>query len=281
MSPRATVKRLHVKRQTGLSLIELMIGMTLGLIVLGAVLYLFAGNRANYRHQESLALVQESGRFALELLARDIRMAGYAGCGNAAYVENLTPGEFGNETAIGGTSGANATTPDSITIQRASFRMATLEDMPAGDVVEVDDLRLLSSTPSGLENRRIVITDCAYLETFMVDDDGVNETSNQLTANAPLIRSYQPSSQLMPFEQVTYDVFDNALRQNNQSIAEGVSNMKILYGIDTTGDRSADSYIASPADWTQVVSVRINLTVTERDVTLPYSMTVTLRNRVP
>lgn len=284
MSARSSGWRLcgkqRLRHEAGLSLIELMIGMTLGLVVLGAVLYVFAGNRASYRHQESLSLVQESGRFALEILSRDIRMAGYAGCGNVAFVESLSA-QFDNANIVGGVEGANATTPDQITIRRADFRIATVEDMPSGDTVELDDLTFLAAVPASLEGAQMMITDCAYLETFEVANGGVDEPNDRLTATLALQRGYQPTSQVMRVGTVTYDVFDNALRQNNQPIVEGVTNMKILYGIDTTGNRSADDYEADPADWTQVVSVRIDLEIADGNVDLPFSTTVTLRNRVP
>lgn len=65
---------------TGLTLVELMVSITIGLIILAAVARLFVSSRATYTLEEGLARVQESGRFALEFLSQDIRMAGYAGC---------------------------------------------------------------------------------------------------------------------------------------------------------------------------------------------------------
>jgi type IV pilus assembly protein PilW len=67
-------------RIAGLTLVELMVAITIGLIILAAVARLFVSSRSTYNLEESLARVQESGRFAMEFLAQDIRMAGYAGC---------------------------------------------------------------------------------------------------------------------------------------------------------------------------------------------------------
>lgn len=61
------------RRQSGVSLIELMIAMILGLLVLGAVIQLFLGSKATYTSNEALARVQENGRFSLELLKREFR----------------------------------------------------------------------------------------------------------------------------------------------------------------------------------------------------------------
>jgi type IV pilus assembly protein PilW len=66
--------------QRGLTLIELMVSITIGLLIVGAMSYLYIGTRGAYRTNENLARLQESGRFALDWLARDIRMAGFSGC---------------------------------------------------------------------------------------------------------------------------------------------------------------------------------------------------------
>ncbi len=78
----------------GLTLVELMVAITIGLIILTAVIRLFATSRATYTLEEGLARVQESGRFAMEFLAQDIRMAGYAGCS-----ATLTGTQVGNLVA--------------------------------------------------------------------------------------------------------------------------------------------------------------------------------------
>jgi type IV pilus assembly protein PilW len=64
----------------GLSLIELMVALTIGLIITAAVAQLFATTRSAYTMEENMARVQENGRFAVQFLTQDIRMAGYAGC---------------------------------------------------------------------------------------------------------------------------------------------------------------------------------------------------------
>lgn len=71
------MRRRHI---LGLTLIELMVSMVIALILLLAVTRLFVVSRSTYTLEEGLARVQESGRFAIEFLSQDIRMAGYAGC---------------------------------------------------------------------------------------------------------------------------------------------------------------------------------------------------------
>lgn len=67
-------------RQAGLSLIELMVSLTIGLMILGALGAAYIGSRGAYRTSENLARVQETGRFALDQMATDVRLAGFFGC---------------------------------------------------------------------------------------------------------------------------------------------------------------------------------------------------------
>jgi type IV pilus assembly protein PilW len=75
--------------QKGLSLVELMIAITLGLILTAGVLQLFLSNNQTFRTQQATSRVQESGRLAAEFLASDIRMAGFTGFrGRLSAVQN-------------------------------------------------------------------------------------------------------------------------------------------------------------------------------------------------
>ena len=65
------------KAQQGFSLVELMIAMLLGLLLLVGVVNLFLGSSQTYRLQEALFRVQESGRFALDIIQRDLLNAGF------------------------------------------------------------------------------------------------------------------------------------------------------------------------------------------------------------
>ena len=62
--------------QTGLSLLELMIAMTLGLMITMTLGYILMGSRSTYRTQDASARVQDTGRFALEFIGRQLRAAG-------------------------------------------------------------------------------------------------------------------------------------------------------------------------------------------------------------
>lgn len=66
--------------QSGYSIVELMVALTIGIIILAAVATIFAGSRSTYQTDEGLARLQENARFALDFMNREIRLAGYFGC---------------------------------------------------------------------------------------------------------------------------------------------------------------------------------------------------------
>lgn len=66
--------------QRGLSLVELMVGMVLGLLLAGAVLQVYLSTKMTFNTQDQKSVLEESGRYALEVVARDVRMAGLTGC---------------------------------------------------------------------------------------------------------------------------------------------------------------------------------------------------------
>ncbi len=70
----------HPNKNSGLSLVELLIAMTLGLILLSSMIAVFSGNKRSADLNTALSNIQENARFALSEMSRDIRMGGYQGC---------------------------------------------------------------------------------------------------------------------------------------------------------------------------------------------------------
>lgn len=98
--------------QLGLTLVELMIAMTLGLLVLLAISSIYIGSRQTFRLQDDNARLQETGRYALEVMGRSIRQGGFW---------NMPINPVATATAFVGTpiTGVNAAspTPDTVTVQ--------------------------------------------------------------------------------------------------------------------------------------------------------------------
>ncbi|QIK39044.1 prepilin-type N-terminal cleavage/methylation domain-containing protein [Caldichromatium japonicum] len=78
-----------LSRQLGFTLVELMIALVLGLLVGGAAIGVFVSNQQVNRQGEAMARMQESARYAFELMARAIRGAGGVVCGGIEPVNVL------------------------------------------------------------------------------------------------------------------------------------------------------------------------------------------------
>lgn len=68
----------QLRQQSGFSLIELMIGLAIGLFILLGVVMVYVSSVRSQTTNDSLARVQESGRFATYLMAREIRQVGFS-----------------------------------------------------------------------------------------------------------------------------------------------------------------------------------------------------------
>ena len=77
-------------RERGVTLVELMIAMMLGLVLTAGMIQVFTGNRATYAFNDGLSRVQENARFALDRITQSARMAGYRGClADVGVINNL------------------------------------------------------------------------------------------------------------------------------------------------------------------------------------------------
>jgi type IV pilus assembly protein PilW len=87
-------------RQAGFSLIELMVGLTLGLLILVGLSTLFANTSVARGEIDKASRQIENGRFALQTLSDDIRHAGYFGAlANAPDVPGALPDPCSTVTA--------------------------------------------------------------------------------------------------------------------------------------------------------------------------------------
>ncbi|QRM18025.1 prepilin-type N-terminal cleavage/methylation domain-containing protein [Dechloromonas sp. TW-R-39-2] len=77
------------RSQRGLSLVELMVGMTIALVAVAAATSMYAATRQTSRVQASQARLAEDGRFAIFMLQRIIGQAGYRPPDGAKVIQPL------------------------------------------------------------------------------------------------------------------------------------------------------------------------------------------------
>jgi type IV pilus assembly protein PilW len=197
------------KRQAGLTLVEMMIAITLGLVVLLAIGSIYSSSRQTYRVQEDNARIQESGRYALEVIGRSIRQAGADA--EMSFNPVVITAECGTAAPCNTIFGTNAAT-DTLAVQFYAGR----EELNGG----------------------VWITrDC---------------TGGAVGAGA------------LPANVVTntFDVTGGSLRctggtGGTQALVSDVEDLQVVYGIDTNSDQAADQYVATPGNWSQVVTARV------------------------
>jgi len=97
------------KREKGVTLIELMIVLVIAAVLVGGVYTLFATQQRSYSVQDQVTGVQQDARAALDIMARDIRMAGGL-VGRDGF--NVNGAQFAITPTLNGGSGGT----DSITV---------------------------------------------------------------------------------------------------------------------------------------------------------------------
>lgn len=170
----------------GLSLIELMIALVLGLVVSAAAGGIFLANKRVYASTETLNRIQENTRVSFEIMARDLREAGGNPCGGGVpIVSQLVAGnttwwqqyDDGLHGYPAGTA-APGTTSGSGTAQRVADTDAIdLHLANNGDirVLQHDNpsANLRVNSAGGIEDGDILLV-CNNTFAFVFEATGVN-----------------------------------------------------------------------------------------------------------
>lgn len=175
--------------QRGLGLIEIMVALAISAVLLTGVIQIFLSSKLSYRVAEANARVQEGGRFAVNFMNEDLRLAGYLGCfrGDLSVAENVLndPSKFAWDlnTPLTGHDGDASSWSPALPAELAGLVL------PGTDVVisrglASDGVRLVPPFPAGgpgsakfftneagnnLSNADIVmVTDCRNGSIFQI-----------------------------------------------------------------------------------------------------------------
>jgi len=187
-------------RQRGLTLVELMVALTIGLFIAAFVGGIYLASARSARYQEAMARLQENARFAMETMSRSVRNTGYLGCGAVSKFANVVNGGRNNwwlnlERPIVGFEGGISTLPAEITSPASDPNVPLSVVKPAIDgsdafiSVSLDDseeLSVISHDPIGGQINTVahsiqpgniaIITDCNHTALFQVS--GPSNTSS-------------------------------------------------------------------------------------------------------
>lgn len=287
--------------QRGVSLVELMIAMAVGLLLLAGTMQIFSSSQATNHIQQALSRNQEAGRFAVQFLSRDVRMAGYTGCppgslDGANRIYSIANGlaadnQLRGDRFVGGTRGEDwSEAPTSIAVNQASDVLIIQhagssqgrisDDKPAGANLNMADNR------TGFTKGEIVfLTDCETADIFGVTavstsagNSSISHGSSRNSATPPHLHNrYESGSMVMRFVRNTYfigtrsganapSLYRTDVRGNVRELVEGVERMRIQYGVDGSGNGAVDGYRHADdvSDWGKVIAVRIALLTRSR-----------------
>jgi type IV pilus assembly protein PilW len=292
-----------VTRQTGLTMVELLVALAVGLFLTAGIIQLMANSNQASRSVNASSFVQENARFALATLAHDIRMAGFLGCrsGNdgsvslisssAAFDADAPADDAGRPIALRGLA------PD----EDPTWSLGSVQRVPGNDLIEIFSAQgtgttlsanlasaeaqlMLAGNPDGLKTGDVaVITDCQDASIFsvtgitgtMVEHTGVGRPYPEgarvfpLLANAYVVgtRANSPCAEQSCLYKVPLgrrNVSGGVIAAQDLVVVE---ELKLRYGQSAGGGvdyRTADDV----TDWSQVSTVRIGLLVgSDSDVT--------------
>ena len=267
-------------KNKGFSLIELMIGIALGLLVVAGVGTIFSNNYRTRLETEKTNLQIENGRYATQLLTDEMRMAGYYGELDPTSV--TTPATLPDPCDT-----TNATLVSSVAlpvqgIDNAAAVPSCISDLKTGTDIFVD--RRASSCVQGT-------TGCAaasdmYFQTSLCNTAAGQYLISASTASLNLtakdcattanIRSYRTNIYFVANNNQPGDGIPTLKVAELGSagftitpLVAGIDQFQIEYGIDTNGDSIPDVYTSDPGsyggctgvgcqtNWRNVVTARL------------------------
>lgn len=91
MNQRIMQENHRPSREHGVSIVEVMVAMVAGLLLMAGVGQVFTSSKQTYRIQDARARLQENARFAMGVMMRSLRDAGYMGCSNSTPLPTPYP----------------------------------------------------------------------------------------------------------------------------------------------------------------------------------------------
>lgn len=208
------LRRLGGLRQLGLSLVELMISMMLGMFVVLAGGALLVSTKSSYSAQNEVAQIEDTGRYALENISRSVRQAAFEDRGTedapivtqAGYSANIAG--FDARSLKGASEGLDALLNKAVN---------------GSDVLAI---RFFGSGPQ--PNGDGTMVNCAGFS--------VPAPESQAEADEGRGWSIYYVAEDSTGEPELYCKFRGDSGWTSQAIARGVESFQVLYGVDTDGD---------------------------------------------
>lgn len=253
-------------RQRGFSLVELMVASTIGLVLLTALVALFLSSKVSHTDTERRGFLYDNGRYALAALGDELRLADFWGAARPtdivshAQLDALVSDCSGNAAGYGYNVSLWASTAASTSVATCLTNTQTSSD--------VLFIKHVASTPTLAANIAAGRTYLAANASKAILFDGADTAPTTVTGGDV------PNGQIWEYVATAYYVstatagLPTLMRQRlvgstwstAEEVAAGVERVRLLFGVDSSGDGVPDSYVnAASADWANVVAVKIYL----------------------
>lgn len=267
------------RSQAGVSLVELMVAVTLGLLLMAGLATIFASTSASRQEMERSARQIENGRFAMEILTDDLRMAGFYG--EYALASNMVPAGTLDPCSIDPVdwNGAMPVAVQHYDVSDVSPPCLAGNRKPGTDVIVV---RRVATCEAGVGTCPNAVAGQPYMQSkkcatqvpestfppFYLDRLGIKPFNLQLrncTAAAGL-RSYVINAYWIGMDNGRGQAIDTLWRAtfngrgfDAEPMVEGIEELNVEYGIDIVGqpgdplklDGQADAFSADPKSFNQ------------------------------
>lgn len=258
----------RARSTAGFGLTELMVAMVLGVIVIGAAFAIFQSSQLTYRSHEGLGRIQESARVAFELMSRDIRAAGGSACSNFSVVEGADErAERFRDNAVTGNASSLRVVSGDDTAYRVVNSTSTSVTLHSDDVDEASDVFRVNDYLILCNARKTHIVQATSMSgrtvNFAALPGGYVPTGDEYAPPAAVV--------LARYRDARWFVQDNGrggrslfVARNGgdpEEVAEGVQALALEYL-----RAGATNYTAAPANWNDVIAVRINMTLQGDDL---------------
>lgn len=257
------------RQQQGLTLVELMIALTLGMVLMAGVMEIFHSSHQGYRLLQAKQELQARGRFALRLLARDLRSADFWGCAARGSLNSvLLPGVAVPLVGLAGSSADGVNGSDSL--QLSGGYGSALQPQQLTPLVVNDD-RATAALNSG---DYLLVADCDRGTLLQITESRDLGATRQLSLSGGIVTTDLNRTLIYPVTQRSYQIVSDSNNQpvlrltinsngnpQSQDLLEGVEVMRLQFGYDSDGDITPNRYLSAAAvpDFQQVTTVRIEL----------------------
>lgn len=308
-SPKGSVHSLR-RNARGLSLVELMISITIGMLIVAALAVLFSNSSRSRSDAERTSQRIDNGRYALELMSGDIQNAGYFAEFDPRQLTLPTVKPDPCLTAASDLSAALRLHVQGYNDVAANV-LTCLSDLKAGtDVIVV---RRASGCVDGTSGCTALVSGDFTFQasscnsSSQLGSGSVSAYYALTTSTTALTRTKRDCTTLADKRRYVIRIYYIAANDKSgdsiptlkrteliggawsaSSLVQGIENMQIEYGLDTNTDGNADIYTPSPdayqscsnttnptcvQRWASVVTAKLTLLSRNIDQTAGFSDT--------